>query len=188
LGVSIFTANYNAKDCGSINDDVFSCVMQGFAKALTKTVRDSGLNKYGKDANSSYLIRGRATVPATFIHVRWEWIILPALVWVFGFITWCAIVIQTWRLRLPKWRDDLLPLVFLYRGGDARLRDAHTSEKASPTVTASSCVSRDLDKFLGADDYSSWAYGKVAEQIIVQLHKPGSVTENAGAAGVRHLA
>ncbi|KAK4228057.1 hypothetical protein QBC38DRAFT_525029, partial [Podospora fimiseda] len=144
--------------------------MRGIAKALTKTVRDYGLDKYGGGSNDSYLIRGQATVPATFIHVQWGWIIPPALVWFFGFITWCAIVIQTWQLGIPKWRDDLLPLVFLYRGDTC------------PTTER-----RELDEFLGADNHSSWAYEKVAERITVQLYKPDAVLTGRAGAGTMQL-
>lgn len=54
-------------------------------------------------------------MPATFIRVRWQWIVLPAGVWAFGLVPWVVVVIQTWRLQLPNWRNDLLPPIFLFR-------------------------------------------------------------------------
>ena len=119
LGPALFSANYTAKDCGSQNEDTYSCTIRGFAKSLTKTLRDFGVDKYGQGGDGNYLVKGEALIPATFVRVQWQWILLPAAVWVSGFVTWAAIAFQTWRLRLPKWRDDLLPLMFLYRGEGA---------------------------------------------------------------------
>lgn len=93
----------------------------------------------------------------------------PATVCVFGFTTWAAIAIQTWRLSLPKWRDDLLPLVFLYRDDGRQQETPAEGDIRSPAQ----------EGFLKSYGHSSWAYETVAEQITVQPHKPSSATGSA---------
>ncbi|KAK0644000.1 hypothetical protein B0T16DRAFT_513324 [Cercophora newfieldiana] len=153
----IVWAMFGGNDAGP-NEDSFACVMKGFAKGLTKVIRDSGFNQYGLNGNNTLMVGGEATIPVTFIRVQWEWILLPAVVWTFCFITWAVIAIQTRRLQLPKWRDDLLPLVFLHRGGGSQQGASTGGEVA--------------EELLKSDGYSGWAYGAVAGQITVQLHKP----------------
>ncbi len=150
----IFNANYTPSVCGSPNADTFACSMGGIAAALTKTVRNAGVIANGTDIGDEFLVRGSVETAATFIRVRWGWIALPCAVWVLGLIAWAVVVFQTRHMRLPTWRDDPLPLMFLYRDWD--------EHRGSMGLR---------DSFFAADDCSSWAYEKVAEGLNVQLRE-----------------
>jgi hypothetical protein len=149
----IFNANYTPSVCGSPNADTFACAMRGVAAALTKTLRNAGVTANGTGIGDQFLVQGRAETAATFVRVRWGWIALPCAVWVLGLVAWAVVASQTRRMGLPTWRDDPLPLAFLYREeggsrpGETQLRDG----------------------LLAADDSSTWAYEKVAEGMNVQL-------------------
>ena len=183
MGPALFSANYTAKDCGSPNEDTYACNIYRFAKSLTKTLRDFSVDKYGQGGDGNYLVKGEALIPATFVSVQWQWILLPAAVWVSGFVTWAAIAFQTWRLRLPKWRDDLLPLMFLYRG-EGRSEETHNNGEGSPRTATGT---HEQEELLKADGNSIWAYQTVAEQITVQFHKPSTGSEGAAGTGVMRL-
>ena len=159
----IFNANYTPSACGSPNADTFACSMDGIAAALTKTVRNAGVIANGTDVGDEFLVRGSAEIAATFIRVDWVWIALPCAVWLLGLVAWAVVALQTRHMRLPTWRDDPLPLVFLYRDGDER---------------RGSTGSR--DGLLADDDCSSWAYEKVAEDVKVQLREVSSQPGGGG--------
>ncbi|KAK4149658.1 hypothetical protein C8A00DRAFT_18683 [Chaetomidium leptoderma] len=165
----IFNANYTPSACGSPNADTFACAMGGIAAALTKTVRNAGVIANGTDIGDEFLVRGQAETAATFVRVQWYWIALPCAVWMLGLIAWAVVAIQTRRMHLPTWRDDPLPLLFLYRGGDDDHRGSETEARTQL-----------YDAFVAADDYSSWAYKKVAEGMDVQLREVPSQTRGGG--------
>ncbi|KAK3386084.1 hypothetical protein B0H63DRAFT_191903 [Podospora didyma] len=188
----IYNANYTAKACGSPNADTFACAMDGIADAMTKTVRNAGVLANGTGAGSAFLAEGQTMTSATFVRVDWRWILLPAAVWFLGIVTWITIAIQTRRLRLPTWREDLLPLVFLYRGNENEQQQQHHaqyngnahSEQGGGHVARTATGSLQHDEVLKADNHSSWAYGNVAEQMKVQLLPPKSKKSPGGKAGV----
>lgn len=164
----IFNARYNAKDCGSPNADTFACAMRDIAAAVTRTFRNSGIIANGTNISDAFLVSGnstlasgRAETTATFVRVQWLWILLPCTVWGLGVITWIVVAFRTRRLRLPNWRDDPLPLLFLYREGDGR----PSGKGAGPPGSLLP------DEVLSTDDYSIWAHERVAGRIHVQLGK-----------------
>lgn len=166
--MALFSANYTTPEaCGRPNGDAFACAVRGMTDALTKTLRNSGVLANGTGAGDAYLARGRAETVATFVRVRWAWIVLPAAVWALGLAAWAVVAVQTYRMRLPKWRDDPLPLVFLYRDGDARGGQAIAG---SPSAASSS--TQQGGALLPAEGYSSWAYEAVFGPIHVQLQRP----------------
>ena len=116
LAPLIYYANYSTATCGSPNNDTFACAMNSIAAALTKTLRNSGVIAQG--ASSSDLVAGHTFSSTTVIRIEWAWLALPLGVWLLGLITWIRTAFQTSRNRLPKWRDNPLPLVFLYREGE----------------------------------------------------------------------
>ncbi|KAL6237965.1 hypothetical protein BDW75DRAFT_237839 [Aspergillus navahoensis] len=81
----------------------FNHTMSYVAQAISKTFRDSRDTTYG-----------RLEVTVTQIRVRWQWIALPIVVWVLGAITLFGTVWKTRRWRAPRWKNDPLPLLFLY--------------------------------------------------------------------------
>ncbi|OIW24869.1 hypothetical protein CONLIGDRAFT_583766 [Coniochaeta ligniaria NRRL 30616] len=112
----IYYANFSAATCGSPNDDTFACAMQAVAASLTKTLRDAGVNANG--TRSADLVAGQALASTTLVHVQWYWLALPLAVWLLGLATWLGTAAQSAHQRLPKWRDNILPLLFLYRHGE----------------------------------------------------------------------
>ncbi|KAL5000849.1 hypothetical protein BDV10DRAFT_199783 [Aspergillus recurvatus] len=87
--------------------DRFNRTMSYVAQAISKTFRDSRDTTYG-----------RLEVTITHIRVRWQWISLPIFVWVLGAIALFGTVWKTRRRRAPRWKNDPLPLLFLYGHGE----------------------------------------------------------------------
>jgi hypothetical protein len=128
LGTSYATADVmealllgNITGCADVQSNRFSCAMRNVADALSKSFRDQAYINSG--AEMADMALGYTQVVATIVHVRWQWLTLPALVWVLGAATWLGAEWKTRRGKLHKWSDSLLPLLFLYReargqGGD----------------------------------------------------------------------
>lgn len=173
----IFNANYTAEECGSVNKDIFSCTMNGIARAITKTMRNSGVLANGTGVGGAFLAAGQAQTAVTFVRVRWYWIALPAGVWLLGFAAWVVAVTQTGRLSLPTWRDDPLPLLFLYR--------ADAQDDGSRAIYLGDPVGKDKrrDELLVGDNFSTWAYTKISEDTHVQLRRVRAPSENVGGVG-----
>lgn len=100
-------------DCGSPNNDNFACAMRLIAGAMTKTIRNSGFQPNGTNS-TDYFALGHTQVSATFVRVEWYWMALPVAVWLFGVLTWLTTLVQTRRWHLPGWRDNALPLLFMF--------------------------------------------------------------------------
>ena len=179
---NIFNANYTAETCGSVNMDVFSCTMDGIARALTKTMRNAGVLANGTGAGDVFLAAGTAETAVTFVRVRWFWIALPVAVWLLGFATWAAVAVQTGRLCLQTWRDDPLPLLYLYRAGGSQRDDdnSHVNGEDCGFDDKPLSSGKARDEFLEAHDYSSWAYNKVSEGVHVQLRRLLPISDNEG--------
>ncbi|PWY89612.1 hypothetical protein BO94DRAFT_555936 [Aspergillus sclerotioniger CBS 115572] len=116
--------------CGDELAGRLNCSMQNVAEAISKTFRDSAYIKAKSNPDHAEMARGDSLVSVTYISVHWEWIALPALVWVLGTL----VVIGTWwktrRTKAPKWNNDPLPLLFLYHdrinqgpGGGSQVED-----------------------------------------------------------------
>ncbi|RFU24980.1 hypothetical protein B7463_g11358, partial [Scytalidium lignicola] len=105
--------SYNASSSGSPNNDTFACAMKGMSDAMTKKLRGSVITANG--ANATNIAVGKTLVVTTFIHIEWLWIVLPTMAWVFSLVTWLGTALRTYQWRIPKWRDNPLPLMFLYR-------------------------------------------------------------------------
>lgn len=114
-----------------------NCSMQNVARAISKTFRDSdplnpGNHDYPSsdysDDSESGAGAGRVEVNVTFISVRWQWIALPVLVWVLGAVALAGAIWKTRRRRAPRWKNDPLPLLFLYQDGDEDGRRGEGSE------------------------------------------------------------
>jgi hypothetical protein len=92
-----------------------NCSMQNIARALSKTLRDS---EFEAPDSSTYLgssARGRVEVNVTFVAVRWQWIALPVFVWVLGAVALAGALWKSRTRRTPRWKNDPLPLLFLYQ-------------------------------------------------------------------------
>ncbi|KAM7183823.1 Protein of unknown function (DUF3176) domain containing protein [Rhypophila sp. PSN 637] len=195
----IFDNKFNASACGSPNDDTFACVVDALAQGITKTVRDSGLKEHGRLAASEEdAVRGTVYTTATFVRVQWYWIGLPVAVWLLGVVTWAVIVFRSSAMGLPTWRDDILPLVFLYNKGmssgegEEETRDGHHDPLSKgpngPDDRVRGLLLRSMsetgvfeyDSLLRAYRQSSWAYQVAANRITVQLRHYGGENVEEG--------
>ncbi|GKZ60853.1 hypothetical protein AnigIFM49718_007213 [Aspergillus niger] len=110
----------NITGCSDLLADRLPCAMGNVAAAMTKTVRDSA---YIADPRStSGWAVGNAMVPAVYIAVHWQWVVLPLVVWVAGATLVGGTLWKTQRARAPAWRNDTLPLLFLYKSEEGLLR------------------------------------------------------------------
>lgn len=80
--------------------------MENRAKAMTKSFRDSS-------ANVTY---GETQVVISYVRTNWFWFSLPLSVWAMAAVLWTSTVIHTRRMRVSAWANNVLPLLFLYRG------------------------------------------------------------------------
>lgn len=109
---SLFLANFTNSNCSTPND-TFTCFIEAFANALTKSVRDAPYLDHG--TASPLLAKGNVLVNATFVSVRWQWLSLPVLVWLLSIVTWLGALWKTRSTKVPFWTDSVLPLLYLYR-------------------------------------------------------------------------
>lgn len=106
----------------------FACMMGNVAQAASKAYRDSMYNTTSvtaavatptaeRAANSTEgLALGTVRANATYVSVQWQWLALPVFVWVVAAATLAGTL---WKMRsVPKWKNDVVPLLFLYRDED----------------------------------------------------------------------
>jgi len=105
-------ANASSNDNG-LRNDTLSCAMTHVADALTKSFRDSAYTEHGLQ-NGNMTI-GRTMISVTFVRIEWWWMMLPALVWAMGVITWLGTAWRTRKRGMKSWWNNPLPLLFLYR-------------------------------------------------------------------------
>ncbi|RLL95917.1 hypothetical protein CFD26_104613 [Aspergillus turcosus] len=111
-------ATGNISGCSLEAVDKFNCSMHNVAAAISKTFRDSAYISAGSDPGKAQIAVGRVSRSLTYVAVQWQWIVLPVLVWLLGVVTLVGTVWKTQRAGAPKWRNDPVPLVFLYREGE----------------------------------------------------------------------
>ncbi|RHZ56264.1 DUF3176 domain-containing protein [Aspergillus thermomutatus] len=105
----------NMSGCSLEVVEKFNCSMHNVAAAISKSFRDSAYISAGSDPGKAQIAAGRVMRSMTYVAVQWQWIVLPVLVWLLGAVTLVGTVWKTRRARAPKWRNDPLPLLFLYR-------------------------------------------------------------------------
>lgn len=107
----------NITGCDEGSMDKLQCAMDNVAAAVTKSFRDSVfLGTDSGDPVRARMAAGKAMASKTYVEVRWQWIVLPGLVWVLGAVTLVGSMWKSRGVRAPKWRNDPLPLLFLFRG------------------------------------------------------------------------
>ncbi|CAK1364215.1 unnamed protein product [Cercospora beticola] len=107
---SIFYGNISG--CAD-EDDHLVCAANNAAKAMTKTLRDSAF--VASRSDNTTMARGRTLIMVNFVRIQWVWIALPALVLLLALLTWIGTLWKSSQAKVPRWRDDILPLLFLYR-------------------------------------------------------------------------
>ncbi|RHZ60216.1 DUF3176 domain-containing protein [Aspergillus thermomutatus] len=110
----------NITGCATDQPDKLRCAMTNVAAAMTKTFRDSAYIQAGSDPEQSQMTVGRGVVVTYFVEVHWRWITLPGVVWSLGAVTLVGTAWKTRRSKVPNWRNDPLPLLFLYQKTDLR--------------------------------------------------------------------
>ncbi|KAE8153169.1 hypothetical protein BDV25DRAFT_127495 [Aspergillus avenaceus] len=91
--------------CKTKSAEKLQCAMENVAAAMSKSFRDPQYIAADSDSNRAQMANGRATSSVTYVSVRWQWIALPILVWLLG----------TPAISGPKWKNDPIPLLFLYQ-------------------------------------------------------------------------
>ncbi|CAI7618969.1 unnamed protein product [Penicillium glandicola] len=104
----------NITGCTDNTAERLRCAMENVAAAASKTFRDSVDTDSGAGNGT---VAGQAKSSRTYITVHWQWIALPALVWLLGLTTVVGTMWKSRRGSVPKWKNDLIPLLFLYQNG-----------------------------------------------------------------------
>ena len=110
----------NITGCDVRSVEKLECAMKNVAQAMSKTFRDSAYVGANSDLSRANMTLGRAMRSVSYVRVSWVWIALPALVWVLGAGTLAGTIWKTRRARVPKWKNDPIPLLFLYEGGSEK--------------------------------------------------------------------
>ncbi|KAJ5368535.1 uncharacterized protein N7496_008295 [Penicillium cataractarum] len=105
----------NITGCTATGAERFRCAMENGAAAISKTFRDSASSSSGTDGNAT--TAGQAMSNVTYVVVHWQWIALPALVWLLGIVTLVGTMMKSRRAVVPMWKNDVMPLLFVYEGG-----------------------------------------------------------------------
>ncbi|PYH81004.1 hypothetical protein BO82DRAFT_384006 [Aspergillus uvarum CBS 121591] len=137
--------SYNARN--QCNDQL-SCAVTNVAAAMSKTIRDAVFR--GSSDRTGNLTTGHTMVMVPFVAVHWEWIALPAVVWLLSCAVWLGTAVQTRRLHLYTWGTNPLPLLFLYRAtGVHENEDAdadHHQQVHHPTAWTASALDHAAEK------------------------------------------
>ncbi|PYI34510.1 hypothetical protein BP00DRAFT_493021 [Aspergillus indologenus CBS 114.80] len=113
----------NITGCSDDTSERLSCALQNVAAAISKSFRDSA---YMANPATAAMASGRVQINVDFVTVRWRWLALPLLVWALGATLVFGALWKSRRARVPPWRNDTLPLLYLYRG-DERQREIEGS-------------------------------------------------------------
>jgi hypothetical protein len=100
-------------DCPYDTVQKLECAMNNMAQAMTKTFRDDGVTALSSSTNNTQAA-GQALSNMTYVSVRWQWIVLPALVWLLGLLTLIVTTSKTRRYRAPAWKNGIMPLFDLH--------------------------------------------------------------------------
>lgn len=107
----------NITGCDVKSVEKLECAMNNVAQAMSKTFRDSAYVGASSDLSRANMTLGRTMTSVSYVEVRWRWIVLPALVWLLGTGTLAGTIWNTRRAQVPKWKNDPIPLLFLYQDG-----------------------------------------------------------------------
>ncbi|KAJ9500661.1 hypothetical protein H2202_003877 [Exophiala xenobiotica] len=88
-----------------------SDLFEGIAASLTQLGRDSRPSE----------VTGQVALPVTYVHIRWEWLILPAVLEVAGIALLLSTMVVAKRAKTPLWKGSVLP--FLYHGLEDGMRE-----------------------------------------------------------------
>ncbi|KGO74166.1 hypothetical protein PITC_022240 [Penicillium italicum] len=104
-------ALYDFPGCDLKPAEKLRCAMENVADAISKSFRDAAFSSKDK-ANSSVI--GKAMTSMTYVEISWQWIVLPVVVWLLALTTLVGTMWKTNKFKSPTWKNNLLPLLFLY--------------------------------------------------------------------------
>lgn len=96
--------------CPSQSADKLKCAMENVAKAMSKAIRDQSSSPSNLTTSS-----GEAMTSSTHISIHWQWIVLPAVVWLLGLVTLLGTMWKTRRAMVPTWKNETMPIIALCR-------------------------------------------------------------------------
>ncbi|KAL3447101.1 hypothetical protein BJX65DRAFT_308449 [Aspergillus insuetus] len=103
----------NIAGCSDALESRLNCSMANVAAAISKTLRDAAFDATST-ANRASVVNGTVWMSESFITARWEWISLPVFVWVLAVFVVLGTVWKGRRAAVPIWKNDPLPLLFVY--------------------------------------------------------------------------
>jgi hypothetical protein len=103
----------NITGCTATGAAKLRCAMENAAAAMEKSFRDSTPSSTGSKSPTV----GQAMSNMTYVAVHWQWIALPILVWLLGIITLVGTILKSRRAVVPTWKNNVMPLLFIYEGG-----------------------------------------------------------------------
>jgi hypothetical protein len=119
---SMFYTNFTSATCPPNRDGIvnsFACTYKAIAAAFTKSIRDADILANGLNAKDT--APGIILHSATFVNVQFWWLTLPLMLWALSIGVLAGAWIQTRKANIPLWRENLVPLVFLLREGEAEV-------------------------------------------------------------------
>jgi hypothetical protein len=61
------------------------------------------------------IVFGNAMQAATFVRVRWVWLVFPVVLWILSLVAWIGTIWSIRCSRVPLWGTTVLPLLCLHR-------------------------------------------------------------------------
>jgi hypothetical protein len=103
----------NIAGCSDTLESWLNCSLANVAAAISKTLRDAAFDATST-VNRASVVNGTVWMSEAFIVARWEWISLPVFVWVLAVLAVLGTVWKGRRVAVPIWKNDPLPLLFVY--------------------------------------------------------------------------
>ncbi|CAI7654037.1 unnamed protein product [Penicillium glandicola] len=109
---AVLSSSSNITGCTVESAAKLRCAVENMAAAMSKSFRDTALST---QENSN--ITGKAMTSKTYITIHWQWIALPAVVWLLGLFTLVGVIWKTRTTIAPTWKNDVIPLLSVYENG-----------------------------------------------------------------------
>ncbi|KAF7585781.1 hypothetical protein BBP40_010134 [Aspergillus hancockii] len=116
---AIFYNNFTDTNCQ--DNDQLTCALSYVAAAMSKTIRDSAItdnvNFQLRDGSVANTTAGRTRTIASYVVIRWGWLVLPIVVWVLGTLSCIGSAWSTYEAQIQTWMNSTLPLAFSHLVG-----------------------------------------------------------------------
>lgn len=127
----LFQANSQFKitSCTVQTTERLRCALENVPESMSKIFRGMPLVLAPLPQTT-----GQAFINMMYVFVNWQWIILPALVWLLGLIPLVGTIWKTRGAMIPTWKNDAIPLLFLYKRTQGEKAQNHQTLINSQTV------------------------------------------------------